>query len=71
MKTKDFIDKTVAVSMVIICILVIGFFALLIAHQYYNIEFEKLDIQNQKKQNEILQIEKQSSELRLRKLQLE
>lgn len=71
MKTKEIIEKTFAVSMVIICLMVIGFFALMIAHQYYNIQYEKVDIQNNKLQTDILKVEKQSSELRLRKLQLE
>ena len=71
MKTKDFIERTVAVSMVIVCLLVIGFFSLMMVHEYYRIQYEKVDIQNQKTQSQILMIEKQASELRFRKLQLE
>lgn len=64
MKTKETIEKTIAISVVITWVFVIAFFALMITHEYYKIQYEKIYIKNGNMQNKVLELEYKTVKLK-------
>ncbi|AKK74465.1 hypothetical protein OK18_19235 [Chryseobacterium gallinarum] len=64
MKTKETVEKTIAISVVIISVFIIAFFALMITHEYYKIQYEKIEIKNGNLLNKVLELEYKTVKLK-------